>query len=148
MPIHRPFRNDNYITFVQYIQYVFPVSAIICMNRPHDTLFAVCTQFDRAAAPWNKKFVFCKFNMVLQAVAMHSHRIQNKKPPDLRFGTAFQYRFNIQSLISAAFGFTIKRSLSGLVCGVLVILTAAACFFFSVRCFSHSIFRAVSRGPP
>jgi len=57
------------------------------MNRPPDTLFAVCTQLKRAAAPWNKKVrFFCKFNMVLQAViAMHSHRIQNKKPPDLRF---------------------------------------------------------------
>jgi len=43
---------------MQYIQYVFPVSAIICMNRPPDTLFAACTQFDRSAAPWNKKVRF------------------------------------------------------------------------------------------
>ena len=149
MPIHRPFRNDNYITFVQYIQYVFPVSAIICMNRPPDTLFAVCTQFDRAAAPWNKKvrffassIWFCRPSQCIRIV------FKIKSRPTYVFGTAFQYRFNRQSLISAAFGFRIKRSLSGLVCGVLVILTTAACFFFFSPLFLPRFFFFFSSRPP
>lgn len=102
------------------------------MNRPPDTLFAVCTQFDRAAAPWNKKVRFFASSIWFCRPSSPCIRIvfKIKSRPTYVFGTAFQYRFNIQSLISAAFGFTIKRSLSGLVCGVLVILTAAACFFF------------------